>query len=243
MTSDQHPSTDQATSGARLRPAGEAGFGEILPYVAPMFAFLAITSLEGSLPGGTDWYPVAYAIKVVIVAAVAWFYRSTWADLRPVPSLVKLAQAVLVGLVVFALWVGLEGRYPAFSFLGKRSAFDPAVLSSGWRWVFVATRFFGLVLLVPLIEELFWRSFLIRWLIDPDFLKVPIGRVTPMAAGVTSVVFALSHPEWLPALLTGLLWAWLLWRTESLSACVLSHSVANLALGIYVVATGDWKYW
>ena len=98
-------------------------------------------------------------------------------------------------------------------------------------------RMLGLVVLVPLIEELFWRSFLIRWLIDPDFQKVPIGRVTPMAAAVTSVAFALVHPEWLPALLTGALWAWLLWQTRSLTACVVSHATANLALGIYVIAT------
>jgi CAAX prenyl protease-like protein len=241
MSADQHRVPDlesKASSGP-----GEAAFGEVLPYVAPMFAFLALTSLEGSLPGGPASYPVAYAIKIAIVAAVAWFYRSTWSDLRPVPSPARLALAVLVGLVVFALWIGLEGLYPAFSFLGKRSTFDPAVLDPGWKWSFLVVRFLGLVLLVPLIEELFWRSFLIRWLIDADFKKVPIGRVTPLAAGVTSVVFALSHPEWLPALLTGLLWAWLLWQTRSLSACVLSHAAANLALGIYVVATGDWKYW
>ena len=95
----------------------------------------------------------------------------------------------------------------------------------------MTVRFLGLVLLVPLIEELFWRSFLIRWLIDPDFLKVPIGRVTPLAAGITSVVFAGSHPNGFRRLLTGLLWAWLLWQTKSLSACVLSHAFANLGPG------------
>ncbi len=108
---------------------------------------------------------------------------------------------------------------------------------------FVAVRLLGLVVLVPLIEELFWRSFLMRWVIDQDFARVPIGRVTPLAAGVTSVAFGLAHPEWLPGLITGLAWAWLVWRTKSLSACVVSHAVANLALGLYVIATGDWKYW
>jgi uncharacterized protein len=72
---------------------------------------------------------------------------------------------------------------------------------------------------------------------------VPIGKVTPLAAAVTSVAFGLAHPEWLPGLITGLAWAWLVWRTKSLSACVVSHAVANLALGLYVIATGDWKYW
>jgi CAAX prenyl protease-like protein len=102
-------------------------------------------------------------------------------------------------------------------------------MSPAWRLGFYAARLTGLVLLVPLIEELFWRSFLIRWLIDPDFRRVTIGRVTLMSAGVTSVLFALAHPEWLPALLTGALWAWLLHQTKSLGACVISHVVANLA--------------
>jgi CAAX prenyl protease-like protein len=104
-------------------------------------------------------------------------------------------------------------------------------------------RLLGLVIVVPVIEELFWRSFLLRWLIDPDFGRVPIGRVTPVAAVLSSLFFALVHPEWLPALLTGLLWAALLWKTTSLSASALSHATANLALGLYVIATADWKYW
>ena len=86
-------------------------------------------------------------------------------------------------------------------------------------------------MLVPVVEELFWRSFLMRWLINPDFHLVPVGRVTVPAAVVTSIMFALVHPEWLPAVITGGLWAWLLWRTGSLAACAVSHVVANLRWG------------
>ena len=110
---------------------------------------------------------------------------------------------MLLGLVVWGLWVGLDGHYPALPFLGKRAGFDVGSLDPGSRWAFIVVRMLGLVVLVPLIEELFWRSFLIRWLIDPDFQKVPIGQVTPTAAAVTSVMFALVHPEWLPALAHG----------------------------------------
>ena len=107
----------------------------------------------------------------------------------------------------------------------------------------MAVRLFGLVLLVPLIEELFWRSFLMRWVIDPDFPSVPIGRVTPLAALVTSVLFGFAHPEWLPGLITGFAWAWLVGQTRSVAACVVSHLVANLALGLYVLTRGAWKFW
>ena len=154
-----------------------------------------------------------------------------------------LLEGVVSGFVVTGLWVGLDGLYPGLPFLGHRASFDPMRMSPAWRLGFYAARLTGLVLLVPLIEELFWRSFLIRWLIDPDFRRVPIGRVTLMSAGVTSVLFALAHPEWLPALLTGALWAWLLHQTRSLSACVISHVVANLALGLYVIQYHAWKFW
>jgi CAAX prenyl protease-like protein len=219
-----------------------------LPYVVPMFGFLALTAAESYLPTTTGqpdpfWYPLGYTVKVVLVTALAWSCRRAWRDLAPRPGAAVPAVSTALGLIVAALWVGLDGHYPALTFLGKRSAFDPGVLPRGARLGFLAIRLYGLVLLVPLIEELFWRSFLMRWVIDPDFTRVPIGRVTPLAVAVTALGFGFEHPEWLPGLLTGLAWAWLVWWSQSLSACVVSHMAANLALGLYVLATGDWKFW
>ncbi len=239
---------------AQTPPAGQPAAGiveagsEIAPYVVPMFAYVGLSSLEGYLPQvlgqpSPTWYPLAYAAKLLIVTLLAWRYRATWNDFRPPPTLGKIILGVLTGILVWGAWVGLDGRYPALPFLGSRSAFDPKELAPFARWAFIGVRLMGLVVVVPVIEELFWRSFLMRWMIDNEFLRVPIGKVTPMAAGVTSVLFALAHPEWLPALLTGALWAWLLWCTRSLSACAISHATANLALGVYVIATQDWKFW
>jgi CAAX prenyl protease-like protein len=230
-------------------PAPPASERAILPYAIPMAGYLVLTTVEGYLPtargGGPSpvWYPLAYTLKVVVVAALMWVCRSAWRDLRPWPGLAAIALAVGVGLAVTLVWVGLDGRYPTFAITGARAAFDPGILPPAARWPFVAVRLIGLVVLVPVFEELFWRSFLIRWLIADDFTGVPIGRVTPLAAIVSSVIFGAVHPEWLPGVLTGLAWAWLLRRTRSVSACVVSHATANLALGVYVLATGDWKFW
>jgi hypothetical protein len=225
-----------------------AGWSDIIPYVVPMFAYVGLGALESYLPSvdghpSAFWYPLAYAARVMIVAILAWHFRATWSDLRPWPGVGHVVLAIVVGMVVWALWVGLDGRYPALPFLGTRIGFNVNALDPGPRWAFIGVRTLGLVGLVPLIEELFWRSFLIRWLIDPDFQKIPIGRVTPMAAAVVSVAFGLEHPEWLPAVLTGAIWVWLLWQTRSLTACLISHATANLALAVYVIATGDWKFW
>lgn len=217
-----------------------------LPYVAPMFVFLVLTSLENLLvrnQGGPRAYPLYYSVKLLIMLVVVWRSRSAWKDLSPGPGPGGSILAIVLGLGVTALWIGLGERYPLLTLGGRRVGFDPTRLQPLARAAFFTLRFFGLVVLVPVVEELFWRSFLVRWLVHADFRGVAIGRVTPLAALVSSLFFAAVHPEWLPALLTGLVWVWLLWRTRSVRACVLSHAVANLSLGIYIVATGSWKFW
>jgi uncharacterized protein len=213
----------------------------VWPYLLPLAGFLALTFLESYLPSPT-WYPVGYAIKLGLVSILMWYCRESWRDLTR-PTLGAVALAVLVGLLVTLAWVGLDGHYPTFAFLGTRQSFDPNTLSPGMKVMFIVVRMIGLVVIVPLIEELFYRSFLMRWIVDPNYLKVPIGKVTPAGLAATTLVFASSHPEWLPAILTGLAWGWLVGQTKSVTACVISHAVANLALGIYVLTTGQWKYW
>lgn len=234
--------------GASSQPAS----GSFLPYVAPMFAFLLLTNLESSLTSSKaqapaeSMFPYLYAFKLLVVGGiltVSLVRFGLWRELVPLPRGSELALAIGLGLLVIALWIGLDGYYPSLGFLGKRTSFDPTVLPAHKKWLFLAARLFGLVVLVPVFEELFWRSFLIRCLVDSDFANVPIGRVTPLAAIASSILFGLAHPEWLPAFLTGLIWVWLLKRTRSLSACVVSHLVANLALGIYVLSTHEWRYW
>ena len=217
-----------------------------LPYVTPMAVFLLLTALEGWLSRiGAAVHPLRYASfytgKVVLTLAAAWFSRSTWSDFRGRPGAFGLGLSVTGGLAVAALWIVLDGRYPGLPMV--RTGFDPSTLPPGFRAVFLPIRLFGLVVLIPVIEELFWRSFLLRWIISTAFQRVPVGTVTLPAAAVTSALFALAHPEWLPALITGFFWAWLLHRTRSLTCCLVSHAMANLALGAYVLLTGSWKFW
>ena len=232
-------------------PPSDRGGRPWLPYVAPMATFLILTSFEDYLPrtkpeGATiAHYPWVYAVKLSLVVLVVWLCRSTWRDLRPWPGMGVTLLSVGIGALVALVWVGLDGYYPIWGTIGTRAAYDPTVLTPAARVAFLAVRFVGLVLVVPLFEELFWRSFVVRWLIDPDrFESIPIGRLTWGAAAITAGLFALEHPaEWLPALLTGFAWAWLVHWSKSVSACFLSHAVANLCLGVYVMLTGHWKFW
>jgi hypothetical protein len=100
-----------------------------------------------------------------------------------------------------------------------------------------------LVLLVPFMEELFWRSFGLRYATRTDFQALPIGTFSAAGAAATCAVFALAHPEWVVALVFAAGMTLLLWKTKSLFACFVAHAVANLALGTYVVTQGAWGLW
>lgn len=210
-----------------------------LPYIAPMAAFAIAGFAESSVHVA---YPIAYAVKIVVVCVVAWLCRGTWKDFIPLPSSSAFAAGVGLGVLVSIFWVAIDPYYPPLPG-GKRVAFDPNSLAPSQRMLFLTFRLFGFIGVVPLIEELIWRSFVMRWVVDSNFERVPVGVVTPMAAFVSSGLFALAHPEWLAALVTGLIWSGLLATTRSLAACVVSHAAANLTLAIYILATGSWRFW
>jgi CAAX prenyl protease-like protein len=97
---------------------------------------------------------------------------------------------------------------------------------------------------IPVIEELFWRGWLMRWAMAHDWQKVPLGAYRAGAFWLVALIFASEHgPYWEVGLAAGAIYGGWLVRTKSLGDCVLAHAVTNLALGIYVVAAGQWQYW
>jgi CAAX protease family protein len=197
-----------------------------LPYVAPFgiyMAFLLVQS-NANLLG-------MYPLKTITVAVALWWFRKDYEELRPNFSLL----AVVIGLVAIAIWIAIEPFYPKFS---HAAPFDP----SG-RWVFTAFRVVGAVAVVPVMEELFWRAFLIRWLVNENFKSVPVGTFTWFSFAVTVGLFGAEHNDWLAGLICGALYNWLLYRTRSVFACVVAHAASNAALAAWVLARGDWKFW
>ncbi|HEV2765432.1 MAG TPA: CAAX prenyl protease-related protein, partial [Pyrinomonadaceae bacterium] len=169
-----------------------------------MAVFLVFTLAESAAGGRA--YVLLYVLKVCAVTAALYACRSTSKDVKI--SARVLAPAVGVGLLVFAQWVLLD-KYVNYYRLGSRAAFNPfeAVADPALRLLFMVARFYGLVLVVPLMEELFWRSFLLRYFTSHKFEKVPLGAFSWPAFAVVAVGFALSHPEWLPALFTACAYA------------------------------------
>lgn len=210
-----------------------------LPYVAPIALFIALSMLEGR---ARDAYIWLYIAKILVVTVALVVCRSTWRDIRPDARLI--GPAVLVGLAVLAEWVLLDKWIPVPR-LSARVAFNPygSIPDDTTRTFFLFVRFYGLVILVPVVEELFWRSFLLRFLTQHDWAALPVGVFSWSAFWIVAVGFALMHPEWLVAFICAVAYGLLLYKTRSLFACVVAHAVTNLGLGVYVLVTKDWVYW
>ena len=220
-------------------------------YVLPFGLFLLWTSIEN-----TDrlqpYYPWMYVAKIVVVSTAFLSLRRAY----PQPSASGLAWGIVIGAVGFAVWIGLvelSRRYglsqwaPSWLVTGSRVGFNPFVeiTSPLERSLFLVSRFFGLVVLVPLIEEIFWRGFLLRFLISDRFESVPVGTFSPLSFVAVTALFALTHTQ--EELLAAIVWTahinGLLYSTRNLWACVLAHAVTNLLLGIYILVVQDWSLW
>jgi hypothetical protein len=212
----------------------------VTAYAAPILVFGALTTVEGFLPRGA--YPLFYIAKMAAVTATLIYFQGPLGDIRPSWRVVPIAAGV--GLVIVAQWLLIDELVP-YPHLGTRVGYDPFVaIDASWlQWTFLLARLYGLVLVVPVMEELFWRSFLLRYATTPDFTTLTVGQFSTAAFWVVVAVSAVSHPEWLVAAVASALFAWLLRHTRSLFASIVAHAVANAALGGYILGTGKWHYW
>lgn len=218
-----------------------AGWARVIPFAL----FMVLLAVRGYVPQDSTWLDPrwVYGLSVLIVGgSIAYFWRE-YRELASGsgPSLLQAVVALMVGAVVFKLWILLTEPW---MMLGQPTAsFRPVDAEGQLQWGLVAVRWIGAALLVPVMEELFWRSFLMRWIDNPDFEKVDPSEVSPKAMVLSTLVFMLAHTQWLGAIVAGLAYAWLYRYTRSLWAPILAHAVTNGVLGIWVVVYGNWQFW
>ena len=214
-----------------------------LPWVLPFAAYMV---LHGLVPQDALNPALNQALRILIVGAILFFISRPIIDLRASAPL----QSILVGIGVFVVWIGPDLLFPGYresapfsnGIVGRpESSFPEAARTD---MLAVALRAVRVVLLIPIVEELFWRGWLPRWAINADFQKVPLGTFTPVIFVVTAVLFASEHGSWWDVgLLAGLAYNWWMMRTKRLGDCILAHAVTNGCLAIYVVTQGRWEYW
>lgn len=220
-----------------------------LPFAAYM-AFIALAQglvwLNQSAPGLASWGPAAdlwlYSVKTAVVLGALAFFWPRYDELkgRPFGGGGDVVGAVAVGLVVYLAWVRMDWPW---AMQGTPSGYDPFRAGEGLGTVLAGIRLFGAVVVVPVMEELFWRSFLLRYVIEPRFESVRLGTFTPLSFLITVVLFGFEHHLWLAGMLAGAAYTILLYRTGRLWPCILAHAVTNLALGAHVLVTQQWYWW
>ncbi len=209
--------------------------------VVPYVLIVALTALQDSFGGEVRfWF---YLAKMVVGLWCIWEMRSLVAEMRWAFSW----EAVAVGVLVFGIWVGLDPYYPKISFLFKAgepwNPFKEYGAGSAMGFFFVGVRTLGSALVVPPIEEAFYRSFLYRYFVRLNFTEMPFNQLHWLSLVVTSLIFGISHYQWLAGVLCGLSFQWLVLRKNRLGDAMTAHAITNFLLGIWVLCRGAWQFW
>ena len=207
--------------------------------VAPFAIFVLLTALQGQFGEESRYW--IYLLKTVVGAWLIWEMRPFVQEMRWRVSW----EAIVVGIAVCAIWVGLDSLYPRLS--KAEEVWNPLKQfgqGSLVGWFYVGVRVIGSSIVVPPLEEVFYRSFLYRYFVKLDFLAMPLGQFHALSFVITSVIFGLMHPDrWLAGILCGLAYQWLAIRKNRLGDAMTAHGITNFLLGIWVLWTGAWSFW
>ncbi len=221
-----------------------------LPRVAPFAAYMLFVGTEELIRwlSGSTWLEVSdavllflYPLRIALTTALLWQFRHLYTEVRfeDLRRRGELALAGLTGAVVYFLWL----QFDAFQVLAPPGYNPTGIDNRALQTALIGLRLGGAVLVVPLMEEIFWRSFLARYLLHADFQSVAIGRFTLWSFLFSALLFSLEHHLLLAGFVAGVCYNLLLLRTRSIALCILAHALTNLLLGIHVLAYGAWHYW
>jgi len=219
--------------------------------VAPFVIFVLLTAAQGKFGDASAYW--FYLAKTLVGAWLIWEIRPFVTEMRWVFSW----EAVAVGLGVLVMWISLNPYYPManelFTKIGFSNGAKTVVENANPNLVFgahsplalffLAAHILGMTLVVPPLEEVFYRSFLYRYIANQDFLSVPLNRFLPVPFFVTALVFGFEHNQWLAGILCGMAYQWLVLRKNRLGDAMTAHAITNFLLGIWVVTRGAWQFW
>ncbi len=212
------------------------------PRILPFAAYMGFIAVSSVLPEDPSWQVWLYPIKISVVLGLLVYFWKSYEELTT-PAMANAQEGALalgVGLGVYILWVQMDWDWAT---QGEVTGYNPFEEGVALGWGLTALRIFGAAVVVPIMEELFWRSFLIRWIINQDFEKVAFGTFTLGSFAATVVLFGLEHNLWLAGMMAGAIYNGLLYQTRRLWPCVLAHATTNLVLGIHVLVTQEWQWW
>lgn len=162
----------------------------------------------------------------------------------------RFLSSVLLGIAVFFIWIGPDVLFPGYrdSVLFSNALVGhpqgATVTADKTNVIFLIFRVLGSVVTIPIIEELFWRGWMMRWIAGRHFTRVRIGTYHAEAFWIVAALFASEHGSfWDVGLITGVIYNWWAIRTKNLTDCVITHAVTNACLAVYVIGWNQWQYW
>ncbi len=207
-------------------------------HVAPYIIILALTFVQDTFTGpGRYWM---YFAKMLVGAWCIWEVRALVPEARWALSW----EAVVAGVLVFLIWVGLDPYYPKLS--ASKNFWNPLKEfgeGSALGFFFIGVRAVGSAVVVPPIEEAFYRSFLYRWFVRRDFSEMPLNQLHWLSLAVTSLIFGFVHNQWLAGVLCGLIYQALVLRKNRLGDAMTAHGITNFLLAIYIPWQNAWQFW
>jgi len=207
-------------------------------YMLIMASSPVIAELAGLSQPQQNWL---YALRVGAPLLALLYFRRDYGELRAQRfGIGGLLAALLLGLLIFVLWINLSDDWMMIT---APAGFVPKTAAGVPDWALIAVRWCGAALVVPLMEELFWRSFVQRWLDRPAFLQLAPGAGSLKALLIASLLFGSEHSLWLAGIVAGLAYGWLYRRFGNLWLAVLAHALTNGVLGLWVVQGGYWQFW
>lgn len=199
------------------------------PFLLPIGALLFGWMLCQAFSSDFDLF---YPLRVALVVFVLWRCYPGYRDLLAQPP---TWSAGLVGVAVYFLWVALVPRGEGVDPLQRL----PDLLVAIW----LPFRVIGAVLIIPLIEELAFRGYLLRRLQGVHFEKIPVGHLTAFSLVLSSLAFGALHQQWLAGTVAGLAYGLATRSRAGLTDAVVAHGVTNLCLAVQVLVQGDWWLW
>lgn len=232
-----------SATGAVLPPPVPLTKHPAFPYVFPFAVFLLFLVAASYIPLDQR---IEFPLRVLILSAVLWLFSRHVIDFR----VRNASGSTAIGVLVFIIWVGPDVLWPGYRshwlFQNSLTGTLNSSIGQGVETEFSVLFFRTLraIVIVPIVEELFWRGWMMRWLVSSNFHKLPLGVYTASSFWITAVLFASEHgPYWEVGLIAGIAYNWWMVRTKSLGDLIYAHAVTNACLCAFILGTKRWEYW
>ena len=193
----------------------------IVAQILPFIVFMASALLASTF---NDTPAVVYPLRVLAMAMVL---ALVWPHLRALPWRLD-PLAIGAGVFIAIYWIALGPAGPGEPPIGEAGA----LLFGFW----LVTRVVGTALFVPVIEELFFRGYLIDRIAPEDAPK----RNVVIAVVISTAAFAALHDRWIAAAVAGVIFALLVLRSRNVTDAIIAHAAANALIAAWAIGTGNW---